>query len=65
MNIIYGVQIEIDEGEYEYVRKQKGNSWTTADSILTFDSKEDAQIEAKKWNTGVVVNLTKLAPWKS
>lgn len=65
MDIVYGVQIEIDEGEYEYVRKQHGNSWTTTDSILTFDNKEDALIEAEKWNTGVVVNLSKIAQWKS
>jgi hypothetical protein len=61
MNIVYGVQIEIDEGEYEYVREKTGNSWATTDSVLTFDNKEDALIEAKKWNTGVVVNLSKNA----
>ena len=36
-------------------------SRTMFSTVLTFDNKEDALIEAKKWNTGVVVNLSKNA----
>jgi len=63
MDIVYGVQIEIDEGEYDYVRE--GNGWKSDSPFLTFNTKEDALVEAKKWNTGVVVNLSKLSSWKS
>ena len=63
MDIVYGVRIEIDEGEFEYVRE--GDGWMPDSPFLTFDTKEDALIEAKKWNTGVVVNLSKLPSWKS
>lgn len=56
MDIVYGVRIEIDEGEFEYVRE--GNGWNSV-SFLTFNNKEDAISEAEKWNTGIVVDLSK------
>ena len=38
----------------EYV-KEGGRSWTEQSPIKVFDTMEQAQIEANKWNTGQVV----------
>lgn len=53
--IIYAVWIEQDKGEYDYVRERKGNSWNDTSPVMLFDTREAAQIEANKWNTGRVV----------
>ena len=45
------------EGQ-QYVRETSdGGSWAEEDSVKTFNTKEEAEKEAKKWNTGVVVNM--------
>ena len=56
--IIYAVWIERDRGEYDYVRERKGNSWTDSSPVMIFDTKEAAQKEADKWNTGQVVEYS-------
>ena len=53
--ILYAVWIEKDKGEYDYVRERVGNSWNDASPVMVFDTKETAQEEADKWNTGQVV----------
>ena len=53
--VIYAVWIEKDKGEYDYVRERKNNSWNDESPVLLFDTKEAAQEEANKWNTGEVV----------
>ena len=50
---LYAVMIEAFEGEWDYVRVE--SNWNYATPIKVFDSKEDAEREAKKWNTGEVV----------
>ena len=49
----YAVLIEAFEGEWDYVRVE--SNWNYATPIKIFDNKEDAEEEAKKWNTGEVV----------
>ena len=49
----WAVLIEIDEGETAYVTGK--NPFKTGDSPKLFNSFEKAQVEAKKWNTGAVV----------
>ena len=56
--IIYAVWIERDLGEYDYVRERKGNYWTDSSPVMIFDTKEAAQEEADKWNTGQVVEYS-------
>ena len=53
--VIYAVWIEKDTNEYDYVRERKNNSWSDESPVMLFDTKETAQEEADKWNTGVVV----------
>tara|TARA_B100000424_G_scaffold242700_1_gene211724 strand:- start:2206 stop:2388 length:183 start_codon:yes stop_codon:yes gene_type:complete len=53
--VIYAVWIEKDKGEWDYVRVRKGNSWSDTSPVMEFDTKEAAQEEANKWNTGQVV----------
>ena len=58
--ILYAVWIEKDKGEYDYVRERKDNlSWSDDSPIMVFDTKEAAQEEAARWNTGVVVEHDK------
>ncbi len=57
--IIYAVWIEQDKGEYDYVRERKGNSWNDTSPVMLFDTREAAQIEANKWNTGRVVEYNR------
>ena len=55
-SMTYAVWIEKDTGEFDYVRNTEGgNSWTDHSPVLQFDSKDDAEIEAYRWNTGRVV----------
>lgn len=51
--MMYAVWIEIDKGEYTYVKK--GTVWAWDTPVKTFKSKEDAEREASKWNSGKVV----------
>ena len=53
--ILYAVWIEMDKGEYDYVRERTNNSWNDSSPVMVFDTKETAQEEANKWNTGEVV----------
>ena len=55
-SMTYAVWIEKDTGEFDYVRDTEGtNAWTDHSPVLQFDSKDDAEIEAYRWNTGRVV----------
>ena len=49
----YGVMIEIERGEWMYVADE--NPFTIYSSPLLFNNREQAEEEAAKWNTGVVV----------
>ena len=51
----YAVWIEKDTNEYDYVRERNGIYWSDDSPVLLFDNKNDAEIEAHKWNTGTVV----------
>ena len=50
----YAVMIEPFEG-FEYVKEGCGAMWTVKTPVKVFDTKEEAQVEADKWNTGEVV----------
>ena len=55
MTKVYAVMFEPFEFDgLEYV-KEGGKSWTEHSPIKTFNTMEQAQIEASKWNTGQVV----------
>tara|TARA_B100000900_G_scaffold400700_1_gene404606 strand:- start:641 stop:823 length:183 start_codon:yes stop_codon:yes gene_type:complete len=42
----------------EYVcESSENNSWVTGSNPKYFKTKEEAETEAKKWNTGVVVEI--------
>ena len=61
--VTYAVWIEKDTGEFDYVRDTEGtNSWTDHSPVLQFDNKDDAEIEAYKWNTGRVVEYVSQQP---
>ena len=49
----YAVEIEIELGEFNYVRKE--NPWTEDHKVWVFNNKNEAEEEAKRWNTGRVV----------
>ena len=49
----YAVMIEIERGEWMYVADE--NPFTIYSSPLLFNNREQAEEEAAKWNTGVVV----------
>ena len=52
----YAVMFEPFETEgLEYVKKGCGAMWTDKSPIKTFDTKEQAEVEMKKWNTGIIV----------
>ena len=57
--VIYAVWMEIDKGEFDYVRESKNNSWNDESPVKLFDTKEAAQEEANKWNTGEVVEYVR------
>jgi hypothetical protein len=50
----YAVEIEIELGEFTYVRKE--NPWTEDHKVWVFSNKWEAEEEAKRWNTGRVVS---------
>lgn len=56
----YAVMFEIEKGEPEYVRTE--NPFNIHTPVLLFDSKEAAQAEAQRWNTGQVVVWTEYCP---
>ena len=56
--IIYAVWIEQDKGEYDYVRERKNGSWNDTSPVMLFDTREAAQEESRKWNTGRVVEYS-------
>ena len=61
--VTYAVWIEKDTGEFDYVRDTQGtNSWSDSSPVLQFDSKDDAEIEAYRWNTGRVVEYVRQQP---
>ena len=60
--VTYAVWIEKDTGEFDYVRESKNGSWTDHSPVLQFDSKDDAEIEAYRWNTGRVVEYVRQQP---
>ena len=62
MRTLYAVWIEKDTGEFDYVRETNNGSWTDHSPVLQFDSKDDAEIEAYKWNTGRVVEYVRQQP---
>jgi len=49
----YVVQIEVDRGEYDYVRVDK--VWGVNSPLLFFENLCEATREASKWNTGQVM----------
>ena len=52
----YAVMIEpFEEDGSDYVRDGCGAMWTVHTPIKLFDTREEAQVEADKWNTGEVV----------
>jgi len=51
---MYAVEIEVEKGEYTLVRKE--NPWTYETKVRVFDTKEKAEVEASRWNTGRVIN---------
>jgi len=53
--VIYAVWIEVDKGEWDYVRERKNGSWSDSSPVKLFDTKEAAEEESNRWNTGQVV----------
>ena len=60
--VTYAVWIEKDTGEFDYVRERKGNSWNDSSPVMEFNNKDDAEIEAYRWNTGRVVEYVRQQP---
>ena len=57
--VIYAVWIEAFEGEWDYVRQtNESNYWNDGSPVKLFDTKESAEEEARKWNTGRVVEYS-------
>ena len=52
----YAIFLQIDEGEWEYLRESDENGfWTTMSDVLVFDTIEEAEEECKRWNTAKIV----------
>lgn len=52
----YAIWVEVDTSEWDYVRDTEGTiHWNNDSPIKLFDNKNDAEIEAHRWNTGQVV----------
>ncbi len=49
----YAVEIEIELGEYTFVRRE--NPWTEDHKVWVFNNRWEAEEEAKRWATGRVV----------
>jgi len=57
MNKYYAVVFEPFEVDgLEYVKEGEG-SWTVNSNVKTFPTRELAQVEADRWNTGQVVEF--------
>ena len=56
--ILYAVVIEPFDDGTEYVKE--GSVWSNETPVKLFDTKEAAQEEAAKWNTGKVVEWSTL-----
>ena len=50
----YAVEIEIELGDFTYVRKE--NPWIEDHKVWVFNNRDEAEEEAKRWNTGRVVS---------
>lgn len=50
----YAVMIEIEEGDWQFV-KGHGSNWKSTDSVRIFGSKEEAAKEAAMWNNPDIV----------
>tara|TARA_R110000744_G_scaffold28263_1_gene68347 strand:+ start:58 stop:297 length:240 start_codon:yes stop_codon:yes gene_type:complete len=57
----YLVMFEVEEGEWMYASAE--NPFTYESKPLIFDSKDEAGVHAKKYNTGVVVEQTDIRPF--
>lgn len=56
--MMYAIWIEIDTGEWDYVRESitEGiKSFTPTSPVKVFETKEEAELECKNWNTATVV----------
>ena len=56
--MMYAIWINIDHHEWDYVRESQTEDmqgWSCNDPIVTFTTKEEADKEASRWNTGEVV----------
>ena len=55
--MMYAIWINIDNQEWDYLREPQNNmqGFSSNDPILTFTTKEEADEEASRWNTGEVV----------
>ena len=63
MTKVYAVMFEPFEVDgLEYVKQGCGSMWTVDSPIKTFNTMEQAQIEASKWNTGQVVLYEEYEP---
>jgi len=52
----YAIFLQIEDDQWDYLRKKPNqNTWTDQDPVTLFNSKEDAEKECSKWNTGAVV----------
>ena len=52
----YAIFLQITDETWDYLRKKPNqNNWTNQDPVTLFNSKEDAEKECSKWNTGSVV----------
>ena len=51
----YAIFLEVDSGEWDYLRVKENGCWTIQSPIHLFDSKEDAVEECKQYNTATVV----------
>ena len=61
----YAVVFEpFDTEGLEYVKESSDNSWTDKSPIKTFPTRELAQVEADKWNTGQVVPCETRSPFE-
>ena len=57
--VIYAVWIEVDKGEFDYVRESRNGHWSDSSPVKLFDTKEAAREEADRWNTGEVVEYVR------
>jgi len=52
----YAIFLQIDDNQWDYLRKKPNQTnWSDQDPVTLFNSKEEAEEECAKWNTGSVV----------